>query len=104
MLLVWDLKRPERFYYLLTRPQPTSWLVKGGYCLMAIAAVVRGLAARAARGSLGADSAQRVVLAVLSLPAAVMAAGYTAFLFAQAEGRDLWQSPLAVPAPARAGR
>ena len=33
-----------------------------------------------------------VVLAVLSLPAAVMAAGYTAFLFAQAEGRDLWQS------------
>ncbi len=29
---------------------------------------------------------------MLSLPAAVMAAGYTAFLFAQAEGRDLWQS------------
>ncbi|MEM6926499.1 MAG: 4Fe-4S ferredoxin, partial [Myxococcota bacterium] len=35
----------------------------------------------------------RPVFALLTLPAAVMAAVYTAFLFAQAEGRDLWQSP-----------
>ena len=29
-----------------------------------------------------------------AVPAAAMAAGYTGFLFGQAEGRDLWQSPL----------
>lgn len=89
-LLVWDLKRPERFYYLLTRPNLSSWLVKGGYCLMAVSAVSGGwLLAQLA----GVDSdALEYTLAVLSLPAAVMAAGYTAFLFAQAEGRDLWQS------------
>ena len=32
--------------------------------------------------------------AVPAILAAVMVAGYTAFLFGQAEGRDLWQSPL----------
>ncbi len=89
-LLVWDLKRPERFYFLLTKPNLSSWLVKGGYCLLAIAAVSGGwLLAQL----LSVDSGPlNVVLALLSLPAAVMAAGYTAFLFGQAEGRDLWQS------------
>ena len=33
-------------------------------------------------------------LAWLAIPAAAMMAGYTAFLFGQAEGRDLWQSPV----------
>jgi Fe-S-cluster-containing dehydrogenase component/formate-dependent nitrite reductase membrane component NrfD len=89
-LLVWDLKRPERFYLLLTKPNPTSWLVKGGYCLMAIA-VVAGLWLIAEILGLNRHPLE-VVLAVASLPTAVMAAGYTAFLFGQAEGRDLWQS------------
>ena len=35
--------------------------------------------------------------------AAVAAAVYTAYLFAQAKARDLWQSPLLAAAPARAG-
>ena len=30
----------------------------------------------------------------MTIPAAIMTAGYTAFLFKQAEGRDLWQNPL----------
>ena len=30
-LLVFDLKRPDRFYYLLTKPNLRSWLVLGGY-------------------------------------------------------------------------
>jgi Fe-S-cluster-containing dehydrogenase component/formate-dependent nitrite reductase membrane component NrfD len=89
-LLVWDLKRPERFYYLLTKGNRTSWLVKGGYCLMAIA-VVSGVWLLGQLFSLTSHPLN-VVLALLSIPAAVMAAGYTAFLFAQAEGRDLWQS------------
>jgi Fe-S-cluster-containing dehydrogenase component/formate-dependent nitrite reductase membrane component NrfD len=89
-LLVWDLKRPERFYLLLTKANPSSWLVKGGYCLMAIAAV-SGVWLLTQLLSL-TNHLLNVVLGLLSLPAAVMAAGYTAFLFAQAEGRDLWQS------------
>src|SRR6266849_4233183 len=34
-LLVLDRKRPERFLYLLFRPNPRSWLVWGGWVLMA---------------------------------------------------------------------
>jgi Ni/Fe-hydrogenase subunit HybB-like protein len=44
----------------------------------------------------GADVPQRW-LAVRGLPAAAAAAVYTAFLFAQAKARDLWQSPLLAP-------
>ena len=87
-LLVWDLKRPERFYLLFTRGNRSSWLVLGGYCLLGF-----GLAAAAwfVTGLLDAADAQRW-LAVPVIATAVLAAGYTAFLFAQAEGRDLWQS------------
>ena len=34
-ILIYDLKRPDRFYYLLTKPNLRSWLVLGGYILMA---------------------------------------------------------------------
>ena len=40
------------------------------------------------------------LLQLLVWPAAVVAAaaaGYSAFLFGQAEGRDFWQSPLLLP-------
>ena len=40
------------------------------------------------------------MLEVLAVPAALLgasAAGYTAMLFAQCEGRDLWQTPLLLP-------
>jgi formate-dependent nitrite reductase membrane component NrfD len=36
-------------------------------------------------------------LALLGVPAAVMTGVYTAFLFAQAKARDLWQNPLLPP-------
>ena len=56
-LLVWDLEHPDRFCYILTRPQWRSWLVRGGVVLAGYAAVL-GLhllgsmlgAARAAAG------------------------------------------------------
>ena len=41
VLLVWDLKRPDRFYYLLTKGNPGSWLVRGAWILSAFAAVRR---------------------------------------------------------------
>jgi Ni/Fe-hydrogenase subunit HybB-like protein len=47
-------------------------------------------------GLLGADGLLWA-LVVLGLPAAVLTAVYTAFLFAQAKARDLWQNPLLPP-------
>ncbi len=34
VLLVFDLKKPGRFFFLLTKPNLNSWLVLGGYVLM----------------------------------------------------------------------
>jgi formate-dependent nitrite reductase membrane component NrfD len=89
-LLVWDLEHPERFYYVLTRPQWRSWLVRGGVILSGYA-VVLGL--HVVAGSVG-STGMRQAVAVPGLPLAAMAAVYTAYLFAQARARDLWQSPL----------
>ncbi len=89
-LLVADLRRPERFHYVLTRGNWGSWLVKGAYILLA-----HGTAA--ALWLILAWLEQGAVLRFLAWPGvlvALAAAGYTAFLFGQAEGRDLWQSPL----------
>jgi hypothetical protein len=92
-LLVWDLKRPERFYLLFTHPNHRSWLVLGGYALLGF-----GVAAFAwfLTAVLGASGAQ-LWLAVPVCLASALAAGYTAFLFGQAEGRDLWQSKWLLP-------
>ena len=88
-LLIVDLRRPERFFYILTKPNFRSWLVLGGYILfvygiLAIVWLIYGLT----KDSIGPW---------LFWPTALMAlasAGYSAFLFGQAKGRDLWQSPL----------
>lgn len=92
-LLVTDLKQPTRFHYLLTKGNRSSWLVKGAYVLMGFALVCGAwfLAGVADRGDL------LDWLAPLAVLGAAGTAGYTAFLFAQCEGRDLWQSPLLLP-------
>src|SRR5262245_24513072 len=89
-LLIWDLEHPQRFFYLLTRPQWRSWLVRGGAILTGYA-VVLGLHLLA--GVTGATGL-RTGAAVAGLPLALATAVYTAYLFAQAKARDLWQSPL----------
>ena len=38
-LLVWDLKRPDRFLKVLTMPNPRSWLVLGTWILIAYGVV-----------------------------------------------------------------
>jgi Fe-S-cluster-containing dehydrogenase component/formate-dependent nitrite reductase membrane component NrfD len=90
VLLVADLKRPDRFFYLLTKGNPGSWLVRGAWILGAYAAV---LGIWFLSGIFGLDTIVTVAIAVAAL-VALGVAGYTAFLFAQAEARDLWQSPL----------
>ena len=90
-LLVADLKRPDRFLFLLTKGRWGSWLVRGAWLLSAYA-VVLGL--WFVFGLLDAGYIDVLVWAAAVLGVGV--AGYTAFLFGQAEGRDLWQSPMLV--------
>jgi Fe-S-cluster-containing dehydrogenase component/formate-dependent nitrite reductase membrane component NrfD len=90
ILLIVDLKQPKRFLYVLLRPQWNSWLVRGAYIITAYAAV---LTAWLVAMLLGAHALATALLwpgVILALLTAV----YTAFLFAQAKGRDLWQSPI----------
>jgi Fe-S-cluster-containing dehydrogenase component len=92
-LLVEDLARPWRFYRLLTRPNWKSWLVRGGIILSAFGALATGgIALR----MIGADAAADAVR-WLNAPIGLAAAGYTAFLFGQCKGRDLWESRLLLP-------
>jgi Fe-S-cluster-containing dehydrogenase component/formate-dependent nitrite reductase membrane component NrfD len=89
-ILVWDLEHPRRFHYLFLRPQWRSWLVRGALVITAYGGV---LAVHLALSGAGAEDSQKW-LAIAGGPLAVAAAAYTAYLFAQAKARDLWQSPL----------
>lgn len=99
VLLVSDLKRPDRFYYILTKPNPRSWLFWGSLALAAFAAVAGLWLLAGIVGTASSYDVDPIVtgLAWLAFPTGAMAAGYTAFLFWQAEGRDLWQSKLLLP-------
>jgi Fe-S-cluster-containing dehydrogenase component/formate-dependent nitrite reductase membrane component NrfD len=92
-LLLWDLEHPERFYFLFTRPQRRSWLVKGAWIITGYAGV---LAAHFTASVMNVPPAH-AILAVAGIPLAALTAVYTAYLFAQARARDLWQSPLLPP-------
>ncbi|MCP4360358.1 MAG: polysulfide reductase NrfD [Chloroflexi bacterium] len=96
VLLVYDLEKPDRFLYIVLRPQWNSWLARGAIFLMSFSTVV-GFYWLFELGSYLFDydvPAVRTVFLVAAFPLAVGVAIYTAFLFAQAEGRDLWQSAL----------
>jgi formate-dependent nitrite reductase membrane component NrfD len=90
-LLLWDLDHPERFRLIFTRPQWQSWLVRGGFIIGAYGVV---LLLHFLMSVIGLSAPQRW-LAILGSPLAVATAVYTAYLFAQAKARDLWQNPLA---------
>jgi Fe-S-cluster-containing dehydrogenase component/formate-dependent nitrite reductase membrane component NrfD len=92
-LLVSDLTHPRRFHMVLTRPQWRSWIARGGVVLSLYGALL-GLHLLAS--ALGEAALARWLVGV-GLPLAVLSAVYTAWLFAQARGRDLWQSPLLPP-------
>lgn len=89
-VLIWDLTQPWRFFYIFLRPQWRSWLVRGAF----IIALYGFLLVLWLYGALFGAPGLVEVLVWLSLPAALATAVYTAFLFAQAKARDLWQSPL----------
>lgn len=98
-LLVYDLDRPERFFSILFRPQWRSWLARGAFILVGFTIVAGGWwllesATFLGRGDAALAALLRPILLWLGLPLAAGVAVYTAFLFGQAEGRDLWQSGL----------
>ena len=92
-VLIGDLEHPRRFHYLLLRPQWRSWLVRGAVVITGYGGV---LAVHLILSAAGSSEPQKW-LGVAGLPLAVATAAYTAYLFAQAKARDLWQSPLLAP-------
>jgi formate-dependent nitrite reductase membrane component NrfD len=89
LLLVVDLERPERFYYILVRPNWRSWMVWGAYFLTAHGAI-------SALWIAAAWLSFTTVVTALVWPAivvSILATCYTGFLFAQGLARDLWQGP-----------
>jgi len=99
ILLIKDLSQPKRFLNILFHPQWKSWVARGAFILVGFTAVA-GLwwliegAAQINWLSIDIASSLRLVMAWVTLPLALFAVIYTAFLLGQAEGRDMWQSNL----------
>jgi len=90
VLLVWDLEHKSRFLRVVFTPQKKSWLARGAFVLIAYSTLC---------GIFWASSIlwYTSLSAILLWPTVLLgifAAMYTAFLFGQCEGRDLWQTPL----------
>ena len=95
-LLVADLKRPSRFWTILTRPNWSSWLARGAFIIAAFGILAVAWSGAALGVWLGYEQggfAMRLIRWPL-VAAALATAGYSGYLFAQAKGRDFWQSPL----------
>ena len=99
ILLIKDLSHPKRFLNILLRPQWKSWVARGAFILIGFTAVA-GLwwliegAAFIGWSSPWIAFMLRPIFAWLTFPLALLAVLYSAFLLGQAEGRDMWQSPL----------
>jgi Fe-S-cluster-containing dehydrogenase component/formate-dependent nitrite reductase membrane component NrfD len=89
VVLVVDLERPERFYYILIRPNWRSWMVWGAWFLTAQGVLTGVWLAAVIAGFAGLLPLLIGPLAVVS----VLTTCYTGFLFAQGLARDLWQGP-----------
>ncbi|MBX7169842.1 MAG: polysulfide reductase NrfD [Pyrinomonadaceae bacterium] len=90
VLLIMDLGRPDRFLNVLFRPQWKSWLSRGAYFITGYGGI---LTAWLVANYFGYDRFLNY-LEPLGIIFALLTAVYTAFLFAQAKGRDFWQSPM----------
>jgi len=90
LLLIKDLDRPDRFSYVLMRPQFKSWLVKGGFTITGYGVF---LAIWAASKYLELSWLEPICMWGSALIGVIIII-YTAFLFGSAKGRDFWQSPL----------
>ena len=90
LLLVLDLKRPDRFWMILARPNWSSWLVRGTYALIAFGLLLTVWLGLAVLGSGPPSGPIYVVFCTATALAGGLAACYTGWLFGQAKGRVLW--------------
>jgi Fe-S-cluster-containing dehydrogenase component/formate-dependent nitrite reductase membrane component NrfD len=88
VMLISDLSRKERFLRVLQTPRSRSWVARGAFILLAYSVLCGLFWLAAVTGRLSAIFLWPTVVAGFA------AAGYTAFLFGQCEGCDLWQTPL----------
>jgi formate-dependent nitrite reductase membrane component NrfD len=88
--LIGDLARKERFFYILRFPQLRSWLSLGSFILMAYTLLCGPLWV----SELANYSSVSGLLLWPAVGSGFLAVVYTASLFGQCEGRDLWQTPL----------
>ncbi len=88
-LLVADLGRPSRFWFILRRPNWDSWLARGSFALLGYGALLAFWLGSAIFGSTRRTT-WNGMLWTATAAAAVLAAAYTGWLFAQARGRVLW--------------
>lgn len=93
LLLIKDLDRPERFLYVMLRPNWNSWLVKGAYILAAYGGI---LAMTLAVVILNLDEKYLEYLAYAGIPIAALTGVYTAWLLQQAKGRS-WSKDRLLP-------
>lgn len=90
VLLVADLKRPERFLWVLLRPQWSSWLVRGAYGITLYNGIL-------VLGWWLGESSASLLGSLLLVSGGILGtfvAAYSGWLFGQAKGRDMWQSAL----------
>lgn len=92
-LLIWDLEHPARFYMIFTRPHWRSWLVKGAFIIAGYSIL---LALHFLATLMGSRDVQSILIPI-GLILSGLCAVYTAYLFAQAKARDMWQNPLLPP-------
>ncbi len=90
VLLVADLEHKARFLRVIFMAQKRSWLARGAFILITYS----GLSSLFWLGAVLGFSAFTTALLWPTVILGFLAAVYTAFLFGQCEGRDLWQSPL----------
>lgn len=90
VLLVKDLGRPDRFLYVLLRPQWRSWLTRGAYIITGYGGVLTVWLV----ANYFAHEEFLKYIEPVGIVLGLLTAVYTAFLFAQAKGRDFWQSPM----------
>jgi len=90
VLLVWDLEHKARFLRVIFTPQSKSWLARGAFILIGYS----GLSGIFWLASVFGFPAVSAALLWPTVVLGFLAAVYTAFLFGQCEGRDLWQTPL----------
>lgn len=102
VLLCVDLARPDRFLSVIIRPQWRSWLARGAYLIVGFGGMVSLLLVINVGAMMNVrvlQSAQMyldqsnvsLVVSLFTIPLAVGVAVYTAFLFRQAKGREMWQ-------------